>query len=156
VSTLTVTNSSFENNGTGVQVQPSGSGTLWAAFDATQITGNRSNGGLLMNGTEMTGGIDVAVTNSAISNNPGGGVSVASTSGPTNLFLTHVQVANNGVIGVESSGTAATVWLGQTTITGNPVLGYGAESGSTINSFDDNYIADNGSNSGTLGTASKQ
>jgi hypothetical protein len=153
---LTVTNSSFENDGTGVQIQPSGSGTVSLAFDATQIAGNSTNGGLLVNGNAGAGAINIAVTNSAISNNAGGGAWASSTGATINLYLTHVQVANNGSFGVESTGAAATVWLGQTTIAGNPNQGYNANSNGTINSFDDNYIADNGSNGGTLGTANKQ
>ena len=156
-STLTVTNSAFENNGAGVQIQPSSGGSVFAAFDATQITGNSVNGGLLLNDSSAGAGvINVAVTNSVISNNTAGGVSVASSQSATNLYLTHVQVTNNPTFGVQSTGTEAAVWIGQTTITGNPTQGYNASSGGVINSFDDNYIADNGSNSGTLGTASKQ
>jgi hypothetical protein len=155
-SALTVTNSSFENNGTGVQIQPSAGGSVFAAFDATQITGNSVNGGLLLADSAGAGVIHVAVTNSVISNNTAGGVSVASSQSVTNLYLTHVQVTNNPTFGVLSTGTEATVWIGQTTITGNPTQGYGVGTGSAINSFDDNYIADNGPNSGTLGTAIKQ
>ena len=153
-SSLTVTNSSFENDGTGVQIQPSAGGNVFAAFDATQITGSNVNNGLLLTGGAAV--INVAMTNSVISNNPAGGVSVSSNQSAASLYLTHVQVTNNPSVGVQSIGSNATVWIGQTTITGNPTHGYNISNGGAINSFDDNYIADNGSNSGMLGTAGKQ
>jgi Right handed beta helix region len=152
---LTVTNSSLQNDNTAVLVDPSGSGAVSVAFDAVQLTGNSTNG-LLVTSSSGTGAINVAVTNSVISNNAGNGIYALSTAAATNIYLTHVQVTNNATSGVQSSGVAATIWLGQTTITENPSLGYDANSNGTINSFDDNYIADNGSNLGTLGTAGKQ
>jgi hypothetical protein len=149
---LTITNSSFENDNTAVLVDPSGSGAVSVAFDAVQITGNSTNG-LFVTSNSGTGDIHVAVSNSVISNNAVGGAWASSTAATTNLYLTNVQVANNGEFGVQSTGSSAVVWLAQSTVASN-AAGYSAQSSGVINSYGDNYFANNGANTGSLTAAS--
>jgi hypothetical protein len=57
--------------------------------------------------------------------------------------------------GVLAQGTNATLWLAQSTITGNG-SGYTANMGGVINSYGDNYFSANPLNSGSLTAVTKQ
>ena len=73
---------------------------------------------------------------------------------PINLSLTHCLVEAN-IVGIQSTGQNSTVWLAQSTLTGN-AAGFFAFNGRVINSFSDNYITPNGSKIGTLTPVGKQ
>jgi parallel beta helix pectate lyase-like protein len=149
-----VTNSSFVNDGTGVQIASAGAGSVLGSFDGILITGNDTNPGLLVTGGSDP--IDIAVTNSTISNNAAGGVKVSASNAGAYVYLTNVQVSNNSAFGLQAAGASATIYLGQSTVTGNSTQGYNISTGGVINTFGDNYIADNGSNNGSLTTAGQQ
>ena len=152
--TLAVSNSDFNNTGnTGVAITAISSGAMTASFKRTEFNNNNTVG-LEVNGVIGTGAINVAVTDSVVANN-GLGVQVQSVSGQSvvNATLTHSQVVGNG-LGFAATGANATLWLAQSTVTGN-TNGYGANGG-VINTYDDNYFADNGSSGGTLTPANKQ
>jgi hypothetical protein len=152
--TLAVSDSYFNDNGGGIDIE-TGSGSITASIDRTGLHGN-ANGGLAVQGSFGTGAVNVAVTDSVADNN-GAGFFVASLSGASisNLSLTHVQAAGN-IVGVQSNGTNATLWLAQSTVTGSVNHGFSAINGGVINSYSDNYLQANGTNAGTLTSATKQ
>jgi hypothetical protein len=154
LTTLSVSNSYFNNSAAGILIQPSSTGPVTAAIDHTSF--DRDGGEALdVNGVGSTGTINVGVTDSVVSNSFIG-VIAGSGSGHSvvNLSLTHTLVAGNQT-GVSAQGTNAIVWLSQSTITSN-TTGYNANTGGVINSFSDNYFSNNTSNSGVLSGATKQ
>jgi hypothetical protein len=156
---LAVSNSYFTDNNIGIQIRTANSGTVVAAIDRTGMYGNSGNG-LFVNGFGGTGGLFVAVTDSVAANNGfaglGSGFEVASTTGHSisNLSLTHSLVEGN-IIGVQANGPASTLWLAQSTLTGN-ASGFSTASGGVINTYLDNYNTSNGAGTGSLTPVGKQ
>jgi hypothetical protein len=108
-----------------------------------------------VNGVGSTGAINVGVMDSVVSNSFIG-IIAGSSSGHSviNLSLTRTLAVGNGG-GVTAQGTNANVWLAQSTITSNGT-GYNVNTGGIINSYGDNYFANNPINSGILTGATKQ
>jgi hypothetical protein len=149
--TLSVSNSHFFSNANGVSIQAFGSGAIGASFARTEFIGNQSEGL-----TSLTGGgsVAIAVTDSVAANNGDRGFVINSGNvGTINLLLTRCQVANNAA-GVEAVKVGATIWLAQSTLTGN-ASGYLRTIGGVVNSYGDNYITDT-NNTGALVNVSKQ
>jgi hypothetical protein len=153
---LAVSNSYFDGNGNGIVIQPLGSGAVSASIDRTGLYGN-SGAGIVVDGSFSTGPLNAAVTDSVASNNSDDGFLVASATGhsATNLSLTHVLAEGNGVNGIGAFSNNATLWLAQSTVSGN-VGGFTAGMGAIINSYLDNYFANNGPSAGSLTTVGKQ
>jgi hypothetical protein len=152
--TLVVSNSYFDESASGITIQPSSSGAMTAAIDRTVID-HGGGEGFFINGVVGTGAIDVAVTDSVVSDSFIG-IEVASSAGHSvaNLSLTHILAVGNGG-GIIAQGTNATLWLAQSTITGNS-FGYNANTGGIINSYGDNYFVANPNNGGILTPVAKQ
>ena len=157
--TLAVSNSYFTDNNVGIQIRTKNVGTVAAAIDRTGMYGN-SGDGLFVNGFNGTGGLYVAVTDSVAANNGfaggGAGFEVSTTTGHSvsNLSVTHCLIEGN-IIGVASFGPTSTVWLAQSTLTGD-AAGFQTNAGGVINSFGDNYITANGPSTGSLTSVGKQ
>jgi hypothetical protein len=158
--TLSVSNSHFTDNAAwGILVETWSSGAITAAIDGVTLSGNGDDGlELTANSSPAgTGALNVAVTDTVAGNNIGVGFHVQSATGFSvmNLVLTRSTASGNGT-GIQASGTPATIWLAQSRVTENST---GYSTGSTpvgvIMSYGDNYIDVNGSNSGTLGSATK-
>jgi hypothetical protein len=152
--TLSVADSYFADNAAdGVFIGALSSGAVTAALERSVFSGNLR--GLALGGSNGTGPINVTVTDSASGNNSGDGFVVQTNAGHSviSLVLTRTTVAGNH-IGIEATATNANVRIAQSTITGN-TTGYD-NNGATITSFGDNYIDDNGGNTGMLNTATKQ
>jgi hypothetical protein len=153
---LTVSDSAFINNsGNGIYLLRQGTGAFYASITGTGVSGNGFDG-IHVDGSAGTGvlALTVAVTDSVLANNVNAGIGVDSlVTATTNVAVTASHVAGNA-IGVAASDNA-TLWLAQSTVAGN-AAGYTAQSNGVINSYGDNYFANNGSNTGTLGTAGKQ
>jgi hypothetical protein len=158
--TLAVSDSYFNDNGSyGIDIGPSGlstdTGVITASIDRTEFSGNGGDG-LLVTGLDGRGTITVAVTDSVAVHNGLVGFHVDSPAGypVSKLSLTHSLAAGN-VTGIEANEANATLWLAQSTVTGNGT-GYNASLGGTIFSYGDNYFAANGGNTGILSSVSKQ
>jgi hypothetical protein len=159
--TLSVSSSYFSNNSfNGIVVSTLSSGAVTVSLDRVGLHDN-AFAGLNVIGEFGTGAINVNVVDSVAANNtgvPGDGVGffVQSAMGKSviNLSLTRSSATGNS-FGISASGINATMLIGQSTVTGNSV-GYFAGSSGTILSYGDNYIGGNGSNSGSLGSTTKQ
>jgi hypothetical protein len=151
---LAVSNSYFIDGHSGITMQTENVGTLTVAVDRTGFY-NNTGGGLNADGSFGTGGLYVAVTDSVSANNQEG-FTVQTFTGQSvvNFSVTHSLVEGN-VIGLSASGTNATLWLAQSTLTGN-AAGFQLFFSATIQSFLDNYITANGANMGSLTAATKQ
>jgi hypothetical protein len=152
---LAVSNSYFDGNGDGIDIDTLGSGAVSASVDRTGLYGNFS-AGIFVTGANGTGALNVAVTDSISANNFYG-FFVVSSSGHsvTNLSLTHVLAEGNGGVGIRANQPNATLWLAQSTVSGN-AAGFSIGTGSVINSYLDNYFANNGASTGSLATVGKQ
>jgi hypothetical protein len=146
----------FNNsNGHGVSVEMVGSGTVTASFKSTEFSGNDS--GLAL-ATANSGVINAAATDCVMVNNHT--FAIVSSGGSVNLALTSGQIAGNaiGLQIVNSSGIDSALWLAQSIVANNVTAGFRiiSISNSFINSYADNYFANNGSDTGGLTPVSKQ
>ena len=152
--TLSVSNSRFNDNtgNQGVYISSFSSGAVNASFDRAEFSNNHLEGLDVQTGG---GTIIIAVTDCVAASN--GDIAFRINSGNVgaiNLSLTHCLIANNSV-GVQAAKVNATIWLAQSTLTGN-AAGYMAAIGGVVNSFADNYFVANGPNTGLLGSATRQ
>jgi len=141
-SNLTVSNTLLaDNGGHGVEVTPSGSVTVKVFLDRVGMY-NNSLDGFIVNGQFSTGTINATAADSAAANNGGTGYLVTSSSAGarSNLMVVRSAAANNGT-GIASDNTGATLWVSQSTVTGNTTSW--SSSGSVLQSFGDNNIVGN-------------
>jgi hypothetical protein len=136
-----------DNGNIGIFVVPHANVTARVVIDAVKLL-NNSNDGLAVDGQIATGTINASVTNSVSANNGGTGFSVFSSANTAKSSLTLIRsvAANNKLIGVGVLSLAnASLWVGQSSITGNPTSWSAPNgNGTPLLSFGDNYIAGNG------------
>ena len=142
---LYVTNTTLTNNGTtsggGIQVLPTGGVAAKAVVSNTAMENGRA--GLTVDSSfNGAGPITVAVENSVSSGNQKAGFTGSAASGPVTLALDHVVANNNGSVGVQSVGGLSTVFLGNSTVTGNKT-GVSTTSGGQLLSYKNNQINGN-------------
>jgi hypothetical protein len=160
---LVVSNSSFINNGTfygGIYIESSASssGSITASIDHTGLYDGQSGAAGLWVDGRGTGAVNVAVTDSVAANNPYGFyIDQQTTGGVATLSLSYVLAEGNEIaFETFSSNGSAEIWLADSTATGNSSVWY-ADPTETILSYGDNYLsAGNGTNTNSLGTATKQ
>jgi hypothetical protein len=154
--TLTVSNSYFSNNSdNGILIETGASGRITAAIDRTVLSHNPSGAGLFVQGSFGTGPILVGVTDSVAANNSTG-FSVKSNAGHAVIALSLTRAAASGnSIGLVVDANA-TLWLAQSTLSGN-LPDFVASNGGVIMSYGDNYLTGPGFlNTGTLTGVAKQ
>jgi hypothetical protein len=149
-STLTVSNSILNDNvAAGVLVQPTGNAT--ATFDRVQANNNKFDG-ILVSGMNSPSSATVNATafESVASGNGNIGFyaySGGSTNAPTTLMVSHSAATNNGY-GAEAEYAGATIYLANSTLSGNTngwaVTGAGGLG--VVESYGDNYIDGNAAN----------
>lgn len=143
-SNLLVSNTLAADNGFGMVVNPTGSGTVNAVFNRVEAKNNKAVG-IGVNGALSTGTINATVFESvAASNIDGFLVNSVPGKAATTLMLFHSVAANN-TNGLGALGPLATIRVAQSMITGNangwsagPVAGPGS-----VLSYGDNYIDGN-------------
>ena len=156
---LIVQNTSITTNGVGgsgtgggIFVQPTGSGNVTVSVKGSLVDSN--NAGIRIDSTLMTGGtINASVSTSDVMGNTNGGVAaIAQNSGgqPVTIIIDGSTITSNNV-GINSNGQMATLRIGTSKLTGN-VTGYKQVNNSTMTSYGNNQISDNGTNTGTLGS----
>jgi hypothetical protein len=140
---LDLTDTLIEDNGAGtegagIQLKPSGSGSVIASLTRVQLRNNRV--GLLADGGPSTGAVNVNVIDSDATGSPGGGGFVADAD--SQIMLDSSNSSNNN-IGISSTGAGAIVRLGRTTVTGNSTA-LSSSGGGVIESYSTNQIRGNG------------
>jgi hypothetical protein len=155
---LSVSGSSFtENAFNGIIIAANNTGAVIASVQRVTLQDNALTG-LVVTNDSGHGPLDVMVSDTVAANGAdstnGEGVSVLAGGSNIHLTLSRVTMSGNNV-GVTLSGEPASAWLEQCTITGN-TMGYKSVDGAVINTYGDNYIHANGSNSGNLSSVSKQ
>lgn len=155
-SNLSISGSVISENGlSGIAVGPTGSGTVTAAFDRIEVINNGYQG-VYLEGDNGTGTLNATVSESVSERNAANGYYASSASGhaTTTLSVFHSVSANN-VNGLVASGVGAIVRAAQSMVTGN-THGWQALSSGVIQTYLDNYIDGNGSNTGSLTSVGKQ
>ena len=160
-SNLSVANSLVADNGTGIVIFPTGSGTVVAIINRVEANSNIT--GIHAAGWNSTGSVNVTVSDSVAANNIDVGFEALSNPGKaqTVLNLFHSVAANNGLPNtyVERAGIYvqnAVVRLAQSMVTGNFYGWNIMNPGTYLYSYGDNYIDGNGSNVGGLTLINKQ
>jgi hypothetical protein len=152
---LSVSNSYFTDNQDGLFIATNGSSAANASIDRSGFYGNTNTGINVSGQSGTTGALNVTVADSVASNN-GLAFQLQSFAGQSISTLALTRVTSSGnELGISSLGQNATLLLGQSTVTGN-TAGFSATFGGAIRSYGDNYIDNNGGNTGTLGALAKQ
>jgi hypothetical protein len=138
---LVIADSHFTGiGGAGIEIDPfMASGKISVSIN--QVILDHNGTGVDVNGNNSTGPLNVTVTDTVAANNSGG-FSVSSSHSAASAVLTRVQVVGNQT-GVSALGIDASLWLGQSTVTGNGTP-YAATQNGTIITFQDNFFNDNG------------
>ena len=119
--------------GSGISIAAAAAATV--AITNTRVE-NNLNGIRIINVSSDT--LKVAVTDSTIVGNTNAGIGTSSTSGPNQLMLKNIVVANNGAHGVFNSGPVASTRIGNSVVTGNAI---GVENaGGSFTSYKNNQI----------------
>jgi len=141
---LAVSESSFINDGTGINIEPQTTGTATVSIDRTGLYANQDYG-LYVAGAEASGTVNVGMTDSVVANTTGtnavAGIYVTSglNNAVTDLSLTHV-LAERNLIGFYTSGNHANIYLGQSTATGNEQA-WDITTSAHIFTYDDNDLS---------------
>jgi hypothetical protein len=139
-SSLTVSDSYVTNNGgDGIDVVPTG-GVVTAVFNRVEADNNAGDG-IGVDGNDGAGTINATVVDSAASGNTGNGFVALAPGRTMNLMLIESVAANNGT-GLAANGADATLWVGQSAVTGN-ANGWQAINGGAVQSFGTNQIVGN-------------
>ena len=140
----------FGNGANGVLVEPSATATNQMLFERVQALGNAGTG-FLMFGSNSTGGaLKGTAADCVASGNLIGFQAITGGVSETQPVFTldNARAVNNGT-GVTVAGQTATIFLKQSTISGNTADGYSILSGAVIDTYGNNGITD-AVNSGTL------
>ncbi len=139
-SALQMSNTVVANNAfRGISMVPTGSGTVTASLSRVELYNNVSAGFLVL-GAFSTGLITAVIADS-VAANTGTGFAMNSSSAATRLMLIRSVSANNAT-GLLAIGPAATLRVGQSTLTGNTTSWQAANS-ATLRSYADNNIDGN-------------
>ena len=130
--------------GSGIAVQPTGSGGAHVSVTRTQVLNNLT--GVSIDGDNSTGPINVSIIGSQVAGNTNSGL--ISLSPNNNDSVVRVMIDSsaflaNGTTGVQSAGQRSTVRIGRSTATGNGAAGLQANNGGVLQSYGDNMVDGN-------------
>jgi len=139
--TTITTNGQGSGNGGGVYISPTGTPNINVAISNTQVSENNAFGIRIDASNATSGTIAMSVNNSETSGNATAGIAIVS--GPVNVYANvNRTVITANSVGINASGATATFHLGYSTLTNN-ATGVKQSGGATMNSFGGNLIADN-------------
>lgn len=151
IGTIIADNQNSTSDPSGINIRPTGSGSVRMLVDHSQMSNNSADG-LAANANVTSGGVKVTVRNSEAANNGGNGFSAFSNLGVAQQLIDSSTSFNN-TAGIGVSGTQATIRFTRSTITANST-GVNGTATSAL-SYGTNSIDGNGS-PGTFGTISQQ
>jgi hypothetical protein len=144
-SLFSISDTIASGNQRGIDIAPSGSGTVTAVFKRVEASGNVFEG-FKVDGEFSTGTVSATIADSVAGNNDGRGIAVVSATGKaaTTLVVIGSQAVNN-TNGLVAEGANALMLVGQTTVSGN-VAGWsaGGPGFGTLKSYNNNYVDGNG------------
>ena len=140
-SELYVANSAVVSSAIGILTAPTGSGSASVTLERVRAE-NTPGEGIRFAGTNTTGTIVGTVRDSVSSGATTGLYVQDSGDGTTKIMVERTTLVNNG-FGIQAFGTFATIWLGNSTISGN-ATGLSSSTGAAIVSYETNRINGNG------------
>jgi hypothetical protein len=152
---IAITNSTISNNGNmGIYYFPQGGNLNFnATIDHVVVMNNAEHGIEIYSGNTSGGATVAAISDSIVSHNTNDGIVVGNGPGTLWLSIDHVEINNNGQIGILANNNSK-VLLGRSVITGNgPSTGdFGSgiqnQTTNTFYSYGDNRINLNGNGAG--------
>jgi hypothetical protein len=142
---LHVSDSVLSNNGVGILIEASGSGSVRGMLTRVQVE-NNSLQGITASGLGGNGSIVVQVRDSVVASNTGHGIFASTPGGPTVFTAFIVDRSSsllNGGDGIRAQGARAVVHIGNSTVIGNGG-GLIVDSGGQILSYQNNQASGNG------------
>jgi hypothetical protein len=128
-----------DNGGSGIGVVPTGSGTVGGAISHVEMT-NNSGSGLIVQTSTAT--IKFTVRDSESAENSDGIDANSNGATPVSIMVRNSMIANNGISGLQASGTGAIIRVTRSSITGN-ASGWIAPMSGIVSSYGDNNIDGN-------------
>jgi hypothetical protein len=155
LSRIQITNSQVTGNGanpvgTGIQIAPTGTGSVEVTVANTVLLNNTV--GLRADSSATSGTTRVTVADSIASGAPFHGFSAVGTGGAISMMLNRVTSTNNAGDGVRAVGPNALIRMGSSVVTGNGT-GVSASGGALLQSYGNNQLDGNGVE-GTVSTVS--
>ena len=137
---LLVENSRIEGNGIGIEVRPTGSGSVVAAIRGTFA--NNNGAGMRGNGTTTTGTLAIAIMSSGASGNSGAGFNMTAGTATSALMMLNQAVSAGNNFGLRVDGATATARVGSSTFANNPSGDVSTTNGGTVLSYATNQVDD--------------
>lgn len=116
VTNSTLINNGLPNSGGGIYISSFGGGTK-AAISGLKV--ENSTVGLKVDGNNSASPTQVNISNSMLAMSTKAGMGVSTTNGPVTVVADHLVSTNNKTVGIQAIGAGATVFLGNSVITGN-------------------------------------
>jgi hypothetical protein len=135
------------NNAAGIVVKPSGGIAAEVSLNGVNID-NNAGGGLRVDGTAGTGGINLAIADSSVSFNASNGINAVSGPGNVTVDIMRAVVAANALSGIQanqSKGGIASVTVGRSVIYGN-TNALEALGGASVLTYSNNHVTGNVAN----------
>ena len=149
VTNTTLTNNGISSGGGGIYISSFGGGIRAAIWG---LNVENSTVGLKVDGNNSASPTQVNVSNSMLAMSAKAGMGVSTTNGPVTVFADHLVSTNNKTVGVQAIGAGATVFLGNSVITGN-TTGVLTQTSGQILSMKNNMINGNGTDGTPLPAA---
>jgi hypothetical protein len=136
-SSLAVSDTYVANNQmSGIVILSTSSGRVTAVFNRIESDDNTLSG-IGIDQSSGAGTIDATITDSVAGGNGSGFLTL----GSSNVMVTRSVAANNGT-GIEAAGTGASLWIGQSAVTGNSI-GWQALAAGVVQSYGTSQIIGN-------------
>lgn len=148
-----ISNNGGASNGAGVQVEPTGTGSVFMSISNTKIFGNTMGVRGFANAT--TGSVEISISDSLISGNTFHGLVAQSEEGSTKIMIDDTQIVGNLSHGIRSVDANSIVRVNNSTITGN-LVGVLSANGGSLRSYGNNALNGNGTDGAFTGTAALQ
>jgi hypothetical protein len=131
-----------ENGGDGIAIAPSGSPAVAVMLSGMHVENNGARDLFFSGASSLGGSLRATLAGSTVSG--GGSPILVSSSGGNAAVSVSIfgSQITNGLIAVTATGANATVFLSQTTLSGNGAP-CSISSNAVISSYGDNYLADN-------------
>lgn len=148
-------NTGAPTNSGGILIQPPAGVTATASITHTVIA-NNSNSGIRIESAAAGAVASVALSENVVTNN-GIGILLKSPAGlgPVAVNANNQTISQNATAGVKSSGSAATLRVSNSTISGNGI-GVSSSSGGIASSYGNNRLNDNTTDGAFTGTTAQQ
>ncbi len=156
---LVVTDSVITNfapgaGGAGIVINPQQDASAQITLERVTVSG--SGYGIVVDGSNSTGGINMTIADSVVAGNIYDGIAAITTSGhaPIGVMIKNTKSTNNGY-GIRSTGPNVTVRVDGSTIIGNGT-GLAASSGGSLLSLQTNVVHANGNDGAFTGSLALQ